>query len=233
MADDLQTLLARARCVLFDFDGPICRLFAGHSAAAVAQSLRELVNERGAPGLLAPEDQLSDDPHDVLRAVDRAAHGSSLVADVEERLTAGEVLAVAGAAPTPHADELVRALVAAGRKIGVTTNNSPVAVARYLESRGLDGLFEQHIYGRMSEPRLLKPHPDCVNRALVGMGVEPGEAVMIGDAARDLSAATDAKVHFIGYARNERKATQLRSAHAEIIVPSLHDVLTAGAWSTP
>ncbi|MFD7444579.1 HAD family hydrolase [Streptomyces sp. NPDC059909] len=230
MADDLQELLGRARCVLFDFDGPMCRLFAGHPASAVAQELRDLLNTRGASGLLSPEEERSDDPYRVLSAVDRAAPGDPLVAEIEERLTDGELRAVDEATPTPYANELVRALVLAGRKVGVTTNNSPAAVERYLRAHGLDGHFAGHVYGRTGRPVLLKPHPDCVNRALAGMGAGPEEAVMIGDAAGDLMAATDAKVGFIGYARNERKAAQLRDARADVVVRSLRDVLTAGHW---
>ena len=41
-ATELRDLLAATKCVLFDFDGPVCRLFAGHPAAAVAAESQSL-----------------------------------------------------------------------------------------------------------------------------------------------------------------------------------------------
>jgi len=39
--ENLRELITKARYVLFDFDGPICRLFAGHTAERVAGELVE------------------------------------------------------------------------------------------------------------------------------------------------------------------------------------------------
>lgn len=43
---DLATLLASVRCVLLDFDGPICSVFAGTPAAVVAERLRQHLGMR-------------------------------------------------------------------------------------------------------------------------------------------------------------------------------------------
>jgi hypothetical protein len=60
--ENLQELITRARCVLLDFDGPVCRLFAGHSATRVTRALVALLAERGALGLLTEEERWSSDP---------------------------------------------------------------------------------------------------------------------------------------------------------------------------
>ncbi|MGH4029468.1 HAD family hydrolase [Actinomycetota bacterium Odt1-20B] len=222
----IEALLDGVRCVLWDFDGPICGLFAGHSARTIADEQVRWLRERGLRGL--PTDELSGeaDPYVVLRVVDHRHPGSDLVTELEERLTQQELKAVRSALPTAYADPLIRTWTATGARLAVTTNNSPLAVADYLETRGLTDCFAPHIYGRLKEDlSLLKPDPHCVHRALNAMGVSPGAALMIGDTPSDHAAARDAGVRFLGYAYSEAKAAKLAAAGARVVVDSLQPVL--------
>ncbi|MFF6811102.1 HAD family hydrolase [Streptomyces sp. NPDC012403] len=221
----LRHLIEGARVVLWDFDGPVCRLFAGHSAKRVANDLASWLESRGLHGLLTETERESLDPHVVLRAVDRRHPGSDLVTELEERLTREELRATASAMPTPYADPLIRTWTAVGSRLAVATNNSPRAVREYLASRGLGACFTPHIYGRTRELSHLKPDPHCINRALDAMAAAPATALMIGDAPTDLLAARAAGVPFLGYARNERKDMLLRNAGATAVVHSLATVL--------
>lgn len=224
--EQLRELITRARIVLWDFDGPICRLFAGHSAERVATDLVEWLEGRGLHGLLTAEERESLDPHIVLRAVDRRHPGSDLVAELEERLTKEELRATSSAMPTAYADPLIRTWTAVGSRLAITTNNSPRVVRTYLNSRGLLSCFSPHIYGRTQDLHHLKPDPHCLNRALNAMGAAPSAALMIGDTPSDLLAANSAGVPFLGYARNARKEKLLREAGATTVVDSLWPVLT-------
>jgi HAD superfamily hydrolase (TIGR01509 family) len=221
----LLTLIKGARVVLWDFDGPLCRLFAGHSADGVASDLVSWLEGRGLHGLLTETERESLDPQVVLRAVDRRHPGSDLVAELEERLTHEELRAATSAMPTPYADPLIRTWSAVGSRLAIATNNSPRVVRKYLESRGLVGCFAPHIYGRTQELRHLKPDPHCLNRALNAMGAAPADALMIGDTPSDHEAAAQAGVPFLGYASNPRKAKVLRAAGADTVVESLEPVL--------
>ncbi|MFD7813322.1 HAD family hydrolase [Streptomyces sp. NPDC059785] len=223
--ESLRNLIGSARFVLFDFDGPICRLFAGHRAERVAQAQVTWLAERGLDGLLTAEERKHPDPHAVLRAVDRRQPGSDLVVELEERLTRQELKAVDTALPTAYADPLIRTWTALGAKLAVATNNAPLVAARYLESRGLAECFAPHVYGRTQRLDLLKPDPYCLNRALSAMGAEPSGALMIGDAPSDHRAAVAAGVRFLGYAGNERKRKELHASGAEFTVDSLLPVL--------
>jgi HAD superfamily hydrolase (TIGR01509 family) len=223
--DPLRELIEKARCVLFDFDGPICALFAGHKAERVAADLVRRLEGRGLRGLLTDGERESPDPHEVLRAVDRRHPGSDLVAELEERLTQEELRAAASAMPTPYADPLVRTWTAVGVRLAVATNNSPVVVRAYLRSRGLADCFDPHVYGRTQDLHLLKPDPHCLNRALGALGADPAATLMIGDTPSDLVAARAAGVAFLGYARNGAKEKALREAGAERLVNSLEPVL--------
>ncbi|MEV4788019.1 HAD family hydrolase [Streptomyces tuirus] len=223
--DRLRERIGRAHVVLWDFDGPICRLFAGHSAERVSGDLVSWLEGRGLHGLLTETERESLDPHAVLRAVDRRHPGSDLVAELEERLTQEELRAASSAMPTPYADPLIRTWTAVGSRLAITTNNSPRVVRTYLAGRGLADCFAPHVYGRTQELHHLKPDPHCLNRALRAMGAAPGDALMIGDAPTDHEAAERAGVPFLGYARNERKAKLLLEAGAESVVGSLETLL--------
>ncbi|MFJ3497143.1 HAD family hydrolase [Streptomyces sp. NPDC086091] len=231
-AADLRDRISRARVVLWDFDGPVCRLFAGHTAERVADRLVEWLAGRGLHGLLTAPERDSPDPHLVLRAVGRRHPGSDLLAELEERLTQEELRAADSAMPTAWADPLIRTWTALGLRLAVTTNNSPRVVAKYLAGRGLTACFAPHVYGRTRDLHLLKPDPHCLNRALRAMGSAPADALMIGDTPSDLLAAREAGVPFLGYARNERKEKHLRDAGATAVVHSLKQVLDAARPAT-
>ncbi|MEU1053017.1 HAD family hydrolase [Streptomyces sp. NPDC005876] len=216
---------AGVRYVLWDFDGPICRLFAGHSAAGVADDLVDWLARRGLRGLLAEAERECADPHAVLRAVDRRRPGSDLVAELEERLTQQELRAARSAMPTAYADPLIRTWTAVGARLAVATNNSPRVVTAYLDGRGLLGCFAPHVYGRSRELSRLKPDPHTLRRALDALGADPAAALFIGDSPSDHEAARRAGVPFLGYARNGHKEKLLRDAGADTVVGSLEPLL--------
>jgi HAD superfamily hydrolase (TIGR01509 family) len=222
----LRRRTAGARYVLWDFDGPICRLFAGHSARGVASDLVDWLAGRGLRGLLAEAERESPDPHAVLRAVDRRHPGSDLVAELEERLTQHELRATRSAMPTAYADPLIRTWTAVGARLAVATNNSPRVVTAYLDGRGLLGCFAPHVYGRTRQLSRLKPDPHTLHRALGAMGADPSAALFIGDSPSDHEAAQRAGVPFLGYARTERKEKLLRDAGADMVVASFEPLLS-------
>lgn len=216
-------LLSAAECVLFDFDGPLCRLFAARPAAGVAARLAEELRASGCdPEVLAAR---TDDPLALLQEVAKHHGDGPVTAHAERLLTAEEAEAAAGATPTEHALELIGALGSGGWKQAVTTNNSPVAVARFLRRHDSSVLVAEHIHGRTSDPALLKPDPHCLVRALESTGTVAAAAVMIGDSPADCLAAKAVGVPFIGYAVNERKRRALEDVGARCSVRSLRGLL--------
>jgi phosphoglycolate phosphatase len=213
-----------ADCVLFDFDGPICRLFAGRPAPLIAENLRSLIREQGGQEELLRRVEHTGDPLAVLRA---AEPHSALAAMLEKALTEEELRAAESAEPTPHAGDLARSLVAAGRRVAVTTNNSASAAERYLTRHGLLPLFAGHVHGRRDDAGLLKPHPDCLLRALASTRTPADRALMIGDTVHDLRAAEAARVAFLGFSPRPARRAELRSAGADHAVGDLGDVVSA------
>lgn len=227
--------LEQAKCVLFDFDGPICRLFAGYSAPRIARQVKRACKAEGValPRRLAR----SRDPHGILWRLPGVLAADRPLADkavglAESVLSAGELRAADSAEPTSGAAGLIRTLHERGMMLAVVSNNSSSAINHYLRLHGLTSMFGGHVYGRQPDPGLMKPDPDCLLRALDALGAWPGQCVMIGDSGADVRAAAaikeirDEPVGFIGYARNRRKARILRDAGALVLAGSmdqLHD----------
>ncbi|MGW0550755.1 HAD family hydrolase [Streptomyces altiplanensis] len=227
MTEKLRDLITGAQCVVFGFDGPLCRLFAGRRAHDVAGALADRLEKHGLRVPLTEEELASGGPHAVLRAAARARPGSELVEALEEELTREELRAAATARPAPYADPLVRTWSAVGNRLAIATDHSPLAVERYLTGRGLAGCFGPHLHGRTPGPGRPASGPDCLGRALTALDARPAETLMVGGTPSDLSAAREAGVRFLGYARDERGTRGLLGAGAPVVVDDLEPVLRA------
>ncbi len=227
----MRGLIGNAHCVLFDFDGPVCHLFAARPADAVAGRLRELAAslaaDLGLSRLLNEELRVSPDPQRVLLGIAERRPGWGVVQRLEAALTREEIAAAITAQPTPYAAALIASLTARGRQVAVVTNNSPQAVERYLNQHQLAGFVGGRIHGRTRDFSRLKPNPDSVLRALRSTRTPAERALMIGDATTDFVAARAAGVTFLGYAPTQAGADAFRAAGAEHLVRSLEEVLTA------
>jgi phosphoglycolate phosphatase-like HAD superfamily hydrolase len=129
-------------------------------------------------------------PHgDPLRLlVDVAKLGDNdLTSRVADTRRDAEMLAVRTTAATPGADEVLRAASLTGRKVAVVSNNATAAIGDHLRSHGLTSAVED-IAARFDgiDPRLLKPHPFLLKRALDSVGVPRESTIFIGDSVTDI-----------------------------------------------
>lgn len=92
---------------------------------------------------------------------------------------------VPGVSPFPDAADVLRALRDAGMRIGLLTNASSTATMRdrELEAYGLLDLIDERMTA--GDAGHLKPHPRAFWAVLDRLGVEPEEAVMVGDRLED------------------------------------------------
>lgn len=213
---------------MLDFDGPVCRLFGGSPAGKIALDMRRYLATLGPDGTgpRGPERGAADDgdPHRMLsRFQDRKT-----AAALERILAAGEEAAAESAFPTPGAAAFIRNVHSSGRALAMTTNNAPGAALRYLKQQALDDCFEGRVFGRdPDDPGLMKPHPDCLLRAMAAMGVRADECLAIGDSPRDAAAAKAAGVPFLGYARSEDRVARLRQVDPHPVVVGMHGLASA------
>lgn len=96
----------------------------------------------------------------------------------------------------PGAREVLEALNAQPETLlGVATGKSRRGLDKLLEGHGLERMF---ITQQVSDHHPSKPHPSMIRAALSETGLEPHQAVMIGDTSFDMEMAAAAGVAGIG-----------------------------------
>lgn len=224
VVDDLTVVLAPVEVLLLDFDGPVCRLFAGRPAVDVAARMRWELARAGA--VLHGGAATSGDPLEVLRGC--AVQHPGLLALAHEVLADEECAAADLARPTPGAADVLAA--AADRRrptvVVVVSNNDARAVHRYLDAAGLGGAVAAVVGRDGSDVTTMKPaaRPLELGRRAAG---RPGAAVMVGDAVTDMSAARAAGVPGVGFATRPGRDAELRRAGAAVVVAAMTEVAQA------
>jgi len=112
--------------------------------------------------------------------------------------------------PSLHLDALrcLSLLKESGLKLGLVSNGSRSRVEKELAGFGLNRFFEAVLFGEKKEE--LKPSPVMIQRALGAMGVEPRDAVYVGDSPADIQAAKSAGVPSVAIARGPIQEERLR-----------------------
>jgi HAD superfamily hydrolase (TIGR01549 family) len=214
-------IITRTRYLLLDFDGPICDIYAGLSAATVADRLRKLVN---GSGVQVPADLArSEDPLDLF--VYAAAIDTELAERVEAEMTELEEAATATAKPTGYVHDVFMACRESGRSVAVVSNNSDRAVRSYLTQNGLDDRVHLVVARTSHDAALLKPNPHLIEKALAALGAVPEICAFVGDSTTDIEAARMASVPSIGYANKPGKRASLTDAGADVVISSLADLV--------
>lgn len=203
--DPARALLHSRRLVVLDFDGPLTRLLPGLEYLRVAAGALELATSLG----VRADEELSGqrDHVQLLRALARRD------------------AAAARARPVPAAGAFVAECLARGVAVAVVTNNAPGAVTAVL-ARGARVLTGLPIHGR--DPGALdrlKPAPHMLAAAAREAGRDPAAAVMVGDTASDVQAATAAGMACIGLSPNRARRSELLTAGAAAVARDLAALL--------
>jgi phosphoglycolate phosphatase-like HAD superfamily hydrolase len=207
------------QCLLLDFDGPICSVFAGFPASEVAQRLHAYLQPRTPPNWMID----SNDPHEILRAT--AVFGKDVAASAHRELAALEQQAVKTATPTPYADDVIRSARAAGNSIAVVSNNAESAVREYLSSTGLAGDIGYISARNSDDVSLMKPNPYLVTQAISALRAETALTALVGDQVSDIIAAHRAGIRAIGYANKKGKRDMFADASADLVITSMAELL--------
>ena len=114
--------------------------------------------------------------------------------------------------PAPGVRALLERLKADGFALVVATSADEEDLKGLLKRAGISDLIEEATSA--GEVENSKPDPDVVEAALAAAGVEPSDAVMIGDTPYDVEAATRAGVKIIGVRTGGWKDEDLQGAIA-------------------
>ncbi|MGH3914597.1 MAG: HAD-IA family hydrolase [Pseudonocardiaceae bacterium] len=121
--------------------------------------------------------------------------------------------------------ELVRTLRERGLRLAVATGKSGPRARSLLDVLGMLSMFD-HVIGS-DEVAHPKPAPDIVLHALDRLGLEPTEAMMVGDAVADLASATAAGVTAVAALWGETDEAELLRARPDVVLRQPSDLL---AW---
>lgn len=213
------------RAVLFDLDGTLI-----DSAPDLRASINILLRQHGL-GPLSLEQVRGMIGNGIGTLVERAfdSCGHPLAG---EELDAGHaaMLDIYGGhlttftKPMPGARAAIRSLHAEGFRVGVVTNKQQAAAERILDHFALSPFLGTVIGGNPGTNP--KPAPDMLLRALDRLGVEPGNAVMVGDSGIDIEAAHRAGLPAVvvlnGYMRSSEEV-----GDADLTIATLEECISA------
>ncbi len=215
-------LVSRAHVVLFDFDGPICSVFAGYpSVRAVSVTLRAL---EAAGFDIRPEWLNLEDPHQLL--IDVATQIPEAVGIAEDALTRSEVHAVDSAQITVGVTDLIDQVTARGHQWAVVSNNSTESIARFCTRKDFARTPSLTVGRPKGEPHLMKPNPYALRHALEILRTPARDAVFIGDSVSDIQAGRAVGIQTVGYANKPAKPKLLAAALANVVINSMDDLLS-------
>lgn len=183
---------APTEAVLLDIDGTLldsneahaqawAEVFARHGLAPGVAQIRPLIG-KGSDKLLAE-----------LLGIDHESEQGRQLGDERRALFLERLLPALQ--PTPGARELVQKLREEGVQVVIATSAGGPELDALLKQARIDDLIEQATTSDDAEQS--KPDPDIVQAALARAGVQPVQAMMIGDTPWDVAAAAAAGVDTI------------------------------------
>ena len=122
--------------------------------------------------------------------------------------------------------EMLSDLHGRGIRMAVATGKARRGLERALDTSGLRPRFETT---RCADEGFAKPHPDMLHVILECTGVEPGDALMVGDTIHDLDLAANAGVEAVAvtYGAHDENLLMTRRSLARVSsVQELHRWLT-------
>jgi myo-inositol-1(or 4)-monophosphatase len=213
---ELDAILASARYLIFDFDGPICGLSAA-MPADTSQRLRALMLADGAQ---VPAD--SADPFDILATA--VGQSPNLGQALDAKLTSIELAAVAQATASGYVHETLAACRDSGRTSAVVGRQSAEAIHTYLVKHGLIEQTALVIAPGSYPPGHLQTLTHLVEDTIGALATTPAECALITASQTGIDVAHVIGTHVIGYARTPAERGHLANAGATCVIPSLADL---------
>jgi phosphoglycolate phosphatase len=214
----------RVRAVLFDLDGTLV-----HSAPDLAAAVNRMLCDLGRAEE-AMETVITWVGNGMTRLVKRALTGDMQgepPQDLFERALAlfqqhyAEQLSVL---TRPYAGTVAAldALVTRGFALGCVTNKPAMFTEPLLRKLGLVKYFRVIVAGDTTPAR--KPDPAPLQHACAALGIEPAQALLVGDSANDVQAARNAGMPVICVSYGYNHGCDVREMNPDAVVDSLEEL---------
>jgi len=208
--------------VVFDLDGTLT-YFNVRMREAREAFLRRIKSLGVGSRLLTPDRPLEI----IIRYLERR-HGLSrdlLMRLADESFTPYELEAAETAELRPEARLVLDRLKSMGYRLGIASNNCRICVDRVLRRLGLEGYFAAVV--TRNDVRRLKPHEEMIVEAVGRLGIEPREAVYVGDSIVDVVAGRRAGA-LVALLRGGSSSTMLPArTRPDYVLKDLEDLIQA------
>ncbi|MGH8893428.1 MAG: HAD family hydrolase [Actinomycetes bacterium] len=206
-------LFDAAHALLLDFDGPIAALMPPPENEEAATAARQAIPDQDLPTEIAT----TSDHLAVLRWA-RANCAPEVLLGVEAACTNTELLAARSCDESPDAAALFEYAGSRRIPVAIVSNNSIAAVRHFLERRGWEGRITAFACRTPETVDSLKPSPQLLLNAMRVLGIEPADALFVGDSPSDARAGQAAAVTIVGIAKDRFRERQLLEAGARAVV---------------
>jgi phosphoglycolate phosphatase len=209
---DAWEVIASAKALLLDFDGPITALMPPPLNSQAAERARAALQVTTLPC----EIRTTTDHLAVLRFTAERYPGR--FRDVERACSEAEIDCARLSKPSPEAQALIEGAERRSVRVAIVSNNSEKAVQAFL--RRFSWAAPIHVLACRT-PKLgakLKPNPLLVNRALEHLRVDAGGAVLVGDSVSDVEAGNSAGVRVVGLSKTPERGRNLIMAGAVALI---------------
>ncbi|MDQ2666768.1 MAG: HAD-IA family hydrolase [Gemmatimonadota bacterium] len=120
--------------------------------------------------------------------------------------------------------DTLRSLSSAGHAMAVVTSKSDWLALRALEFVGISDLFPVLVGCDTCVNH--KPHPEPVERALALLGVEPANALFVGDSPHDIQSGRGAGVFTVGATWGAFSQAEMAASGADILISDIAELPT-------
>ncbi len=184
--------MSPARAVILDVDGTLVDSNDAHAAAwidALREAGRDVPFEKVRRLIGMGGDKLVPE---VVGLAEDTPEGKRIA---ERRKEIFKTRYLPDLGPFPDTDKLLHRMHETGLKLVVASSAAADELEQLLEIAGATDLVEKRTSS--SDAEHSKPDPDIVQVALESAGVDPSEAIMLGDTPYDIQAATKAGVRLV------------------------------------
>ncbi len=121
------------------------------------------------------------------------------------------------------ASELIKCVHASGRKVVLASSAKREELEHYLELLGVESLIAAT--ASIDDVETSKPEPDIFDAALEKVGVDPSNALVVGDTIYDVEAAVRSGIATVGVTSGPFDERQLKEAGAIAVFADVSSIL--------
>jgi len=215
------------KAVVFDLDGTLASFNVDYKA--VRAEVRNFLIKRGLPAsVLSTNESIFEMLKKTEIFMKNNGKSEKAIKETREKALAiaekHEMEAAKGTSLLSGVAETLKALKKTGLKMGICTINGEKSTNYILKRFGISDFFDAVI--PRNKVKYVKPNSEHLEATLKGLGVNPDEAVVVGDATVDIKCAKELKAIAVGLPTGVASTKQLINSGANYLITSIIDLPT-------